>query len=64
MTKEVVVRIVTVEDINSHFDELLDLAEGGQEIIIIRDGREIARLRPPREQDAEDVPVPLRGFGQ
>ena len=55
---------VSVLELDSRFDELLGLAELGEEIIITRDGREIARFIPPRRYFEEDVPVPMRGFGQ
>ena len=33
---------------------LLDLAEGGEEIVITRHGREVARLVPPRHRYSQE----------
>ena len=56
-------KAVTVIELETYFDDLLDLAEDGKEIIVTRKGREIARLLPPRGR-YEDVLIPQRGFGQ
>ena len=39
---------VSVKDARGSLKKLLDLAAGGEEVAILRRGREIARLVPPR----------------
>jgi prevent-host-death family protein len=56
------VTTITLTELLSHFDDMLDRAENGEEFVIVHDGRETARLLPARHY--EDVPLPLRGFGQ
>lgn len=63
MTMEVLLKAVTVEEAENHFDELLDLAELGEQIVITQDGKEVGRLVPPRHYETEPD-VAKRGFGQ
>lgn len=44
-----------VFDAKSRFSELIDRAERGEEIIVTRHGRVVARIAPP-----EDVAAPMR----
>ncbi len=39
---------ISVKEARSKFSSLLDQVEGGEEVIIRRRGREVARLVPPR----------------
>ena len=39
---------VNVKDARSRFSSLLDRVKGGDEVIILRRGKEVARLVPPR----------------
>jgi prevent-host-death family protein len=57
-------KTVTVAELESRFDELIDLAASGEEIIITSKGREVARLLPRKCDYEENVPLPMRGFGQ
>ena len=41
---------VTVDDLSGNLDELLDRAEAGEAIVIVRHGREVARLMPPQHE--------------
>ena len=43
-----VVREVGAFEAKNKLSQLLDLAEGGEEVIITRHGKEVARLIPPR----------------
>jgi prevent-host-death family protein len=45
---EIVMREVDAFEAKSNFSELLDLAERGEEVVIARDGKEVARLVPPK----------------
>ena len=39
---------ISVKEARSRFSSLLDLVEGGDEVVIRRRGKEVARLVPPR----------------
>lgn len=41
---------VSVKDARDNFRAYLDRAEAGEEIIILRRGKEVARLVPPRRE--------------
>jgi len=40
---------INVKEARSKFSALLDLAAGGEEIILLRRGKEVARLTPPHD---------------
>lgn len=48
---------VNVKDLRANLRELVERAEAGEEISIVRRGRQVARLVPPRRrvQDAPDL---------
>ncbi len=39
---------INVKDARSRFSSLLDMVKEGDEVVILRRGREVARLVPPR----------------
>jgi prevent-host-death family protein len=47
-------REVGAFEAKNKLSELLDLAEGGEEVIITRHGREVARLVPPKGRPNSD----------
>jgi prevent-host-death family protein len=46
---------VNVKDARSRLRELLEQVEGGEEVVLLRRGREVARLVPPK---GEGHPLP------
>jgi prevent-host-death family protein len=53
-------RAVGAFEAKNKLSELLDLAERGEEIVITRHGREVARLIPPkRRHDPEEARVAM-----
>lgn len=54
---------VNLADVASNLTRLIERAEAGEEIVIYRAGRPVARLLPPKEQ-AETAEKPKRVFGQ
>jgi len=52
-------RSVPVAEAKAHFSALLTAAEGGEEIVITRHGRQIARLLPSAAKSAADIFRPL-----
>ena len=46
-------KTVGVFEAKAHLSRLLDEVEGGEEVLITRHGREVARLVPPRPGAAE-----------
>jgi prevent-host-death family protein len=52
---------VNVYEAKTHLSRLLDRAEGGEEIVITRHGRPVARLGPLREQPRTRKLGRLRG---
>jgi prevent-host-death family protein len=51
---------VTIEEAQSHLPELLDKLAPGDEVVITRDGKPVARLTP---ELPVGVPIPGRGRG-
>jgi prevent-host-death family protein len=45
-------RAVTVREARAGLRALLELAQRGEEIVILRRGKEVARLVPPRQKPA------------
>lgn len=41
---------VSVKDVRSNLREYLDRAEAGEEIVVTRRGKEVARIVPPRRE--------------
>lgn len=41
---------VSVKDVRNNLREYLDRAEAGEEIIVLRRGKEVARIVPPRRE--------------
>lgn len=52
---------VTMEEVQCRLPELLDALAPGEDVVITRDGRAVARLTPPLPVG---VPVPGRGRGK
>jgi len=52
---------VNVHEARSQLSRLLDRVEAGEEILIARAGRPVARLSPYKEDDAPRVPGVWRG---
>jgi prevent-host-death family protein len=52
---------VNVYDAKSHLSQLLARVEAGEEIIIARNGRPVARLVPAQRQGSRRTPGSLRG---
>lgn len=52
-------RTIPAVEAKAHFSELLRAVEAGEEIVITRRGREIARLVPERPQSAAAVFAPF-----
>jgi len=50
-----VARIVTLTEAKAKLSELLDAVERGEEIIIVRHGERIARMRSYRVSEADDA---------
>lgn len=42
---------INVKDARSRFSSLLDMVQGGDEVVILRRGKEVARLVPPRKRE-------------
>ncbi len=52
---------VNVYEAKTHLSRLLERVEAGEEIIIARNGRPVARLVPTQRTEARRVPGSLRG---
>ncbi|OLT01209.1 hypothetical protein BJF90_32970 [Pseudonocardia sp. CNS-004] len=52
---------VNVYDAKSHLSQLLARVEAGEEIVIARNGRPVARLVPAQRQGTRRTPGSLRG---
>jgi len=52
---------VNVHEAKSHLSRLLDRVEAGEEILIARAGRPVARLSPYKAEDTPRVPGVWRG---
>ncbi len=52
---------INVKDARSRLRELLDRVEEGDEVVILRHGKEVARLIPPHRGGAKRLPS-LKGF--
>ena len=50
----------TIEDVQAHLPEILDKLAPGEEVIITRDGKPVAKLLP---EFPKGVPIPGRGKG-
>jgi prevent-host-death family protein len=50
-------RTVSLADAKAHLSELLNIVEAGEEIVITRHGRAVARVSPP---EREKQPLPLK----
>lgn len=50
-------RTVSLAEAKAHLSELLNLVEAGEEILITRHGRAVARVSPPEKQKQ---PLPLK----
>jgi len=50
-------RSVSLADAEAHLSELLSSVEAGEEIVITRHGRSVARVSPP---DKQKQPLPLK----
>lgn len=48
-----------VVDARKHFSEILAAVEAGEEVVITRRGKSVARLVPQRPQSAADIFAPL-----
>ena len=53
---------MNVHEAKTHLSRLLERVEGGEEIVIARAGRPIARLVPYRAQTAKRTPGAWRGL--
>ncbi|MGM0681272.1 MAG: type II toxin-antitoxin system Phd/YefM family antitoxin [Thermodesulfobacteriota bacterium] len=42
---------ISVKDARSRFSSLLDMVQSGDEVVILRRGKEVARLVPPRKRE-------------
>jgi len=56
-------RAVTVDELRSRLDELLDVVEHGESVSIQRDGRRIAALEPANVQGGNRYPFRDIDFG-
>lgn len=52
-------KTIGIVDARKHFAQLLDSVEAGEEVIITRRGRSVARLVPEQPQSAAAVFAPL-----
>jgi prevent-host-death family protein len=52
----------TVEDVQAHLPELLEHLSTGEEVVITREGKPVARLLPP--ELPKGVPIYGRGKGK
>ncbi|MDP2822204.1 MAG: type II toxin-antitoxin system prevent-host-death family antitoxin [Sulfuritalea sp.] len=50
-------RTVSLAEAKAHLSELLNTVEAGEEIVITRHGRAVARVSPPERQK---LPLPLK----
>ncbi|MCK9387294.1 MAG: type II toxin-antitoxin system prevent-host-death family antitoxin [Sulfuritalea sp.] len=50
-------RTVSVAEAKAHLSELLNVVEAGEEIVITRHGRAVARVSPPEKPKQ---PIPLK----
>lgn len=50
-------RTVSLTEAKAHLSELLDTVEAGEEIVITRHGRAVARVSPPEKQKQ---PIPFK----
>ena len=57
-------QIINVYDAKTHLSRLLDQVAQGEEIIIARAGKPLAKLVPYREDDRPRVPGSWRGRGR
>jgi prevent-host-death family protein len=53
---------VTLEEAQSRLADLLDRLTAGEEVVITREGKPVARLLPP--ELPKGVPIPGRGKGK
>lgn len=53
-------RTITATEASRRFSDLLDAIERGEEITVMRGGKPVAEIRPPRRSTGRDLGAALR----